>query len=257
MMQPSPDDIASGPSLLARVRVVLCQPSHPGNIGACARAMKTMGLQPLFLVQPKHFPHPEAQAMASRATDILESARVCATLDEALAGTVFAAAATARSRDLSHAVLTPREAAAHLIHEAQHGAVALVMGPEKYGLTMEQVNRCRVIVNIPANPDYSSLNLASAVQLLAYELRLAVLQPDAGVGKSHPAAVHEDMELFYAHLEQTMVDIGFLNPDAPKRLMQRMRRLFERARVEREELNILRGVLAAAQAAARKADKGE
>ena len=256
-MQPSSDDNASPAALLSQVRVVLCQTSHPGNIGACARAMKTMGLQHLFLVEPKHFPHAEADAMASRATDILESARVCTTLDQALAGTVFAAASTGRSRDLSHAVLTPREAAARMIEEARHGPVALVMGAEKYGLTMEQVNRCRVMVGIPANPEYSSLNLASAVQLLAYELRLAALQPAPMPQKRYPPATHEDMELFYAHLEQAMVDIGFLNPDEPRRLMQRMRRLFERSRVEREELNILRGVLAAAQEAARKADKGE
>lgn len=256
-MQTTKDGSGAPLASLAQVRVILCQTSHPGNIGACARAMKTMGLQDLRLVDPKHFPHAEADAMASRATDILESAQVCATLDEALAGTVFAAAATARSRDLSHPVLSPREAAARLIDEARHGPVALVMGPEKYGLTMEQVNRCRVIVGIPANPEYSSLNLGSAVQLLAYELRLAALQPGALPQKTYPPATHEDMELFYAHLEQAMVDIGFLDPQEPKRLMQRMRRLFERARVEREELNILRGVLAAAQEAARKSGKGE
>jgi tRNA/rRNA methyltransferase len=256
-MPSPPQTTDSHPPALARVRVVLCQTSHPGNIGACARAMKTMGLQELVLVEPKYFPHPEAQAMASRATDILEHAHVRASLDAALQGAVFAAASTARSRDLSHPVLTPREAAARMLEEAQHGPVALVLGPEKYGLTMEQVNRCSVIVNIPANPDYSSLNLASAVQVLAYELRLAALAPGPLPQKTYPPATHEDMELFYAHLEQAIVDIGFLNPSEPKRLMQRMRRLFGRARVEREELNILRGVLAAAQDVARKAGKAE
>jgi tRNA/rRNA methyltransferase len=256
-MESSSDSTAPPWPALARVRVVLCQTSHPGNIGACARAMKTMGLHELLLVAPKHFPHPESEAMASRAGDILEHARVCATLDEALAGTVFAAASTARSRDLAHAVLTPREAAARMIDEAQHGPVALVLGAEKYGLTIEQVNRCSVIVSIPANPDYSSLNLASAVQVLAYELRLAALQPGSLPQKTYPPATHEDMELFYAHLEQVIVDIGFLDPNQPKRLMQRMRRLFGRARVEREELNILRGVLAAVQDIARKAGKAE
>jgi tRNA/rRNA methyltransferase len=256
-MQSPSDDSPPPPPALAQVRVVLCQTSHPGNIGACARAMKTMGLQDLFLVQPRHFPHPEAEAMASRATDVLAGTRVCATLDEALGGTVFAAASTARNRNLSHAVLTPREAAARMIEETQHGPVALVMGPEKYGLTMDEVNRCSVIASVPANPEYSSLNLASAVQILAYELRLAALQSGGFAQKTYPPATHEDMELFYAHFEQTIVDIGFLNPKEPKRLMPRMRRLFERARVEREELNILRGVLAAAQEAARKAGKGE
>jgi tRNA/rRNA methyltransferase len=240
---------------LARVCVVLCQTSHPGNIGACARAMKTMGLTDLRLVRPRHFPHAQALAMASRADDILARARVCGSLDDALAGSVFAVASTARQRDLSHAVLTPREAAARMVEEATHGEVALVMGPEKYGLTMVEVNRCSVLVSVPANPAYSSLNLASAVQILAYELRLAALQPKAPAPHPYPPAAYQDMELLYAHLEQTMVDIGFLDPQAPKRLMQRMRRLFGRARVEREELNILRGVLAAAQAAARRTAK--
>ena len=254
-MDSASDRSAASPPALAHVRVVLSHTSHPGNIGACARAMKTMGLTQLVLVQPRHFPHPEAQAMASRATDILEGAQVCATLDEALAGTVYAAACTARGRDLSHAVLSPREGAARMIEEARHGPVALVMGPEKYGLTMQEVNACSVIVNIPANPDYSSLNLASAVQVLAYELRLAAMGQGVPAQKTYPPAAHEDMELLYSHLEQTMVDIGFLDPAEPKRLMQRMRRLFARARLEREELNILRGVLAAAQDMARKAGK--
>jgi len=232
----------------------MCQTSHPGNIGACARAMKTMGLEQLVLVNPKFFPHPEAEAMASRATDVLERARVCTDIDEALGGTVFAAASTARGRDLSHPVLTPREAAVRMIEEARHGPVALVMGAEKYGLTVEEVNRCSVIATIPANPDYSSLNLAAAVQLFAYELRLAALDPLPAQQEFAPAT-HEDLERFYAHLEQTLLDVGFLNPSAPKRLMQRMRRLFARARVEREELNILRGILAAAQEAARKGGK--
>lgn len=252
-MQP-PLDVEQPFAALARVRVVLCQTSHPGNIGACARAMKTMGLGDLFLVAPKHFPHAEAEAMASRATDILARARVCARLDEALDGAVFAVASTARERDLSHPVLTPREAAARLLDETRHGPVAIVLGSEKFGMTTEQVNRCNAIVSIPASPNYSSLNLAAALQILAYEVRLAALQPAPAPRKAHPPATRGDMELFFAHLEQTMLDIGFLKPDQPKRLMQRMRRLFERARVEREELNILRGVLAAAQEAARKGE---
>lgn len=246
-------DPATAP--LLRLRVVLCQTSHPGNIGACARAMKTMGLEQLLLVRPKLFPHPEADALASRADDVLARARVCDSLDDALAGTVFAVAGTARQRDLSHAVLTPREAAARMIEETAHGEVALVMGAEKHGLTMAEVNRCSAIVTVPANPAYASLNLAAAVQILAYELRLAALQPRAAGPSAYPPAAYDDMELFYAHLEQTMVDLRFLDPAAPKRLMQRMRRLFGRARVEREELNILRGVLAAAREAARRAGK--
>jgi tRNA/rRNA methyltransferase len=249
---PTPHAAAPAESPLARVRIVLVETSHPGNIGAAARAMKTMGLEALALVRPRHFPHSEAEAMASRATDILAAARVCSTLDEALAGSVFAVACTARSRDLSHPVLTPREAAARMIEEARRGPVALVMGPEKYGLKGEDVNRCSVIANIPANPEYSSLNLAAAVQLFAYEVRLAAEQIETLPQQTYPPAPHEDVEQFIAHLEQTMIDIGFLDPASPKRLMQRMRRLFARARLEREEVNILRGILAAAQAAARR-----
>jgi tRNA/rRNA methyltransferase len=252
-MQPS----VGSEAILAAVRVVLCQTSHPGNIGACARAMKTMGLQHLCLVEPRHFPHPEAEAMASRATDILERAQVCATLDEALAGTVFAVASTARDRDLSHQVFTPREAGARMVAEAGHGPVAIVLGSEKFGMTTEQVNRCSAIVTIPANPDYSSLNLASALQIFAYEVRLAALDPRPTQLRAHPPATRAQMEAFYAHLEQTMLDLHFLDPQQPRRLMQRLRRLFERARVEREEFNILRGVLAAAQEAARKAGKAD
>jgi len=236
------------------VRVVLCHTSHPGNIGACARAMKTMGLEHLLLVDPKHFPHEQAEAMASRATDVLARARVCADLDQALQGTVFAVASTARNRDLSHVVLSPREAAARMVDEARHGPVALVMGAEKYGLTVEEVNRCSVISTVPANPDYSSLNLAAAVQLFAYELRLAALEQPAAPQQLAPAT-HDDLERFYAHLEQTLLEVGFLDPAAPRRLMQRMRRLFARARLEREEVHILRGILAAAREAARKSGK--
>jgi tRNA/rRNA methyltransferase len=244
MTSPSAPD---SEQLLANVRVVLCRTSHPGNIGACARAMKTMGLEQLYLVNPGRFPDADADAMASRATDLLERARVCATLDEALAGTVFAAASTARWRDLSHAVLTPRESAERLVREAMHAPVALVFGPERTGLTVDEVSRCSVVASIPANPAYSSLNLGSAVQIFAYEARLAAMQIQSLPQEQHAPANYEEVELFFAHLEQTMVDIGFLNPAQPKRLLQRMRRLFTRARLEREEVNILRGILAAAQ----------
>lgn len=237
---------------LANVRVVLCSTSHPGNIGACARAMKTMGLEQLVLVNPKYFPHAEAEAMASRATDILAGARVCASLDEALTDCAYAVASTARNRDLSHEVITPREAAARLAGEARAASVALVMGAEKFGLTVDEVNRCNVIATVPANPEYSSLNIASAVQLFAYEIRLAALQVERLPQQEFPAAEHADVERFYAHLEQALLDIDFLNPKEPKRLMQRMRRLFGRLRLEREEVNILRGILNAAQQSARR-----
>jgi len=246
-------DASPAANALERVRIVLCHTSLPANIGAVARAMKTMGLASLYLVSPKQFPHADAEALASRATDILDAARVCATLDEALAGTVYAAASTARNRDMSHPVLTPREAAARIVEEAQRGPVALVMGPEKFGLTVPEVNRCSVIASIPANPDYSSLNLAAAVQLFAYEIRLAAEQVERLPQQTFEAATFEEVEMLYAHLEEALLEIGFINPKEPKRLMQRMRRLFARVRLEREEVNILRGILNMAQEHARAA----
>jgi tRNA/rRNA methyltransferase len=238
---------------LERVRIVLCHTSLPANIGAAARAMKTMGLASLYLVDPRQFPHADAEALASRATDILAAARACASLDDALAGTVYAVASTARNRDMSHPVLTPREAAARIVEEAQRGPVALVFGPEKFGLTVQEVNRCSVIATVPANPEYSSLNLAAAVQLFAYEIRLAAHRGQALPQQSFEAATFEEIEMFYAHLEQALLEIGFINPKEPKRLMQRMRRLFARVRLEREEVNILRGILNLAQDHARAA----
>jgi len=234
-------------ALLDNVRIVLCGTSHPGNIGAAARAMKTMGLRALCLVEPKRFPDPAADAMATRATDVLENALVHSSLDEALSGTVFAAACTARTRDLSHALLTPREVALRLMEAAARGPVALVFGPEKFGLTGEQVNRCSVLATVPANPAYSSLNLAAAVQIFCYELRLAAESIGSLPQESFAPATYEEVELFFRHLEQTLYDIEFLDPKQPKRLMQRLRRLFQRTRLEREEVNILRGILTAAQ----------
>ena len=242
-MSTAPAEAVSSPE----IRIVLCHTSHPGNIGAAARAMKTMGLDRLHLVNPKYFPSPEAEAMATHAADVLESARVHASIDQALAGTVFAAACTARNRDLSHAVLTAREAGTRLLQEAARGPVALVFGPEKTGLTVEEVNRCSVIAMVPANPLYSSLNLAAAVQLFAYELRLAAEAPETLPQEIFDPAAYQDVERLFEHLEQTLYDIEFLDPKNPKRLMQRLRRLFQRARLEREEVNILRGILAAAQ----------
>jgi len=232
--------------LLDRVRIVLCGTSHPGNIGAAARAMKTMGLDTLYLVGPRRFPDPEAEAMAARANDILDRAVLCSSLDDALKGTLFAAACTARSRDLSHALLTAREAGVRLIQEAARGPVALVFGPEKFGLTAEQVNRCSVIATVPTNRAYSSLNLAAAVQVFAYEVRLAAEGIASLPQESFEPATYEEIERFFEHLEGTLYAIGFLDPKQPKRLMQRLRRLFQRTRLEREEVNILRGILAAA-----------
>jgi tRNA/rRNA methyltransferase len=235
------------PSPLERVRIVLCGTTHPGNIGASARALKTMGLTSLYLVTPKHFPAAEADALASGAVDVLRAAAVCGSIDEALEGTVFAVACTARSRDLSHTVLTARETGQRLLSEAVHGPVALVFGPEQSGLTGVEVGRCAAIGMIPTNPDYSSLNLGAAVQIFAYEVRQAAEGVTSYPQETYAAASYGEVELLFGHLEQTLYDVGFLDPKQPKRLMQRLRRLFQRARLEKEEVNILRGILTAAQ----------
>lgn len=233
-------------STLSNLRIVLVETSHPGNLGAVARAMKVMGLTRLYLVNPKCAIDDEARARASGAVDVLDAVTVCASLDEALADTVLAAACTARRRDLPHPAYTPRQAAPMLLAQAQAAEVALVFGSETFGLSNEQLMKCRWLLNIPANPEYSSLNLGAAVQVLSYELRAAL--DDATLPlPQFEAAGHEAVEGFYAELERTLVAIDFLDPASPKRLMPRLRRLFARAGLEKEEVAILRGVLAAVQ----------
>ena len=225
--------------------IVLSRPSHPGNIGAAARAMKTMGFSGLRLVAPKSFPAIEANAMASGALDVLEAARVFDTLEAALADVVHAVGFSARSRDLSHPVRALREAAPDILGRAATGQVALVFGNETFGLSNEELARCQAFVNIPSNPAYGSLNLAAAVQVACYELATSAerFQPPAEPERT-PATV-EEVEGFHVHLERAMVASGFLDPAQPKRLMERMRRLFARAGLEREEVQFLRGMLAA------------
>ncbi|WP_194721598.1 RNA methyltransferase [Noviherbaspirillum malthae] len=234
-------------SVFSRLRFVLVETSHPGNIGAVARAMKTMGFSELVLLNPR-FPdattQEEALAFASGAQDVLERARVVGTFEEAIAGCNFAAALSARLREFSPPVATPRSLAASLAADPQLNA-ALVFGSERYGLPNEIIERCNVLINIPANPEYSSLNLAQAVQLLAYEARLA--QTGDGVGASvigfqGEAASVAQIDGMYTHLEEALVAIDFLDPDNPKKLMPRLRRLFSRTQLETEEVNILRGI---------------
>jgi tRNA/rRNA methyltransferase len=232
--------------LLANFRIVLCQTSHPGNIGAAARAMKTMGLSRLYLVQPKKFPHAEADAMSVGAIDILQNAIVCESLEQALTGCVLAIGLSARKRDLSHELVSARQAAlqAARIADSQQ-QIALVFGTEMSGLSNAELDLCQLLAMIPTNPDFSSLNLAAAVQVMSYELRLA-LTDEAAFDNSNaalPLASNEDVERMYRHLEQTLIKIGFLNAKEPGRLMQRIRRMYARARLEKEEVNILRGIL--------------
>ena len=229
---------------LSRIRVVLAQPSHPGNIGAAARAMKTMGLRRLYIVRPRRALDEQARAMSANAVDVLDRAVICATLDEALSDTTLQIAFSARPRELSHPALAAREAAAEAVGGARSQEVALVFGNELAGLANDEVLRCNRLAYIPADPACSSLNLAAAVQVVAYEVRLAA-GAAGGVRQAPEAefARHEDVESFYAHLERSLYASGFLHPEYPRRLMERLRRLFGRIRLEKDEVNILRGML--------------
>lgn len=239
--------------LLSRIRIVLCRPSHPGNIGAAARAMKTMGLSRLCLVSPKQFPDPEADTRATGAVDLLQQAEIYPSLKEALAGAVFVVGLSARRRDLGPEIGEPREMVARLLAAAAEGEVALVFGNETMGLSNEEIQLCHAAVSIPTNPDFSSLNLGSAVQVLCYEVRMAAFADRPPVSDTlatpfvSPTATHSEVEGFYEHLESVMTTTGFFNPEHPGRLIPKLRRLFGRIRLERDEVNILRGVLAATQ----------
>ncbi len=227
---------------LNNVRVVLSHTTHPGNIGAAARAMKTMGLRHLYLINPNHFPDAQAVAMAAGADDVLQYAVLCGTIDEALQDVALTVGMTARMRDISNEVSSPREAMPRVLQEAAMHPVALLFGTEMSGLTNEEASRAQLLVNIPASPDFSSLNLASAVQVIAYELAVAaeVFQPAAQILQPAP---HEQVEGLMAHLEKTLFEIGFFTTQNPQRMMQRLRRLYARARLESDEINILRGIL--------------
>ena len=234
--------------LANRLRIVLVETSHPGNIGAAARAMKTMCLSRLVLVNPMEFPHSDASARASGAVDLLEQAQVLPALDDALADCALVAGTSARQRGIGPPVLSPRECMARLQAAAAAGQeVALLFGRERTGLTNEELSRCHILVNIPSNPEYSSLNLAAAVQVLGYEWMLANgVGPVAAPSEDIPATA-EEMERFYEHVESAALETGFLDPANPKHLMRRIRRLFNRARPDQNEVHILRGLLSALQ----------
>ena len=232
---------------LARVRVVLSHTSHPGNIGAAARACKTMGLSQLWLVAPLRFPDAEAEARASGAGDLLAAARVVETLAEALSGTVAAVALTARPREIAAPQVAPREAAARLLPLTASGEVALVFGNEQAGLSGEEVALCSLLCQIPTSPVYSSLNLAAAVQILSYEMRLAASGGGRlrSAGPQLEAAGFDEIEALHAHLLATMTALEFHDPANPRKLEPKLRRLIARAQPLREEVNILRGLLTA------------
>ena len=234
-------------NLLARVRVVLIETSHPGNIGAVARAMKTMGLTELYLVKPRQFPHEEATARASGADDVLARAQHVETLDAAIAECSLVVGTSARDRKMAWPKLNPREMASKMLAMPGDRPVALVFGRERTGLTNEELERCHFLVQIPANPDYSSLNIAAAVQVLCYELRVAaeLSQGEQNALNDEALADAADVERMMVHLEETLVHIEFLDPDNPKLLMRRLRRLFARTQLLDNEVNILRGILTA------------
>ncbi len=237
--------------LLNNIRIVLCQTSHPGNIGSAARAMKTMGLQHLYLVKPDKFPDKQATALATGAADLLENAIVTETLSEALTDCAFVIGMSARKRYLSHQLVNAREAALQAGKIAASQPIAFVFGTEMSGLTNAELDCCQLLAMIPANPEYSSLNLAAAVQVMCYELRMALiengLEGKIEATKILPLATNDELEGFYAHLEETLLKIGYLNPAAPKKLSERLRRIYARARLEKEEVNLLRGVFTLTQ----------
>ncbi len=230
-------------------RIILVGTTHPGNIGATARAMKNMGLRDLVLVSPRYFPHEDATARASGAEDILEAARVVDHLDEALTDCVYVAGASARSRAIDWPYMEPRECAQRLAKENIAGNVAVVFGPEKSGLTNDDLDRCNTLLTIPTAPDFSSLNIAMAVQIICYEIRLLQHQPPEASEPDVPPATGAEYEHFYKHLESVLTESGFLDPDNPRLLMRRLRRLFVKASLDKNEVNILRGILTALEPA--------
>lgn len=238
---------------LSRVRVVLVRTTHPGNIGASARAMKTMGLNRLYLVAPARFPCAEATAMAAGADDVLFHAKVTATLEEALKGCGWVVGTSARSRSLPWPVQFPSDSVAGILAAARGGEVALVFGPEHSGLDNREVELCQRLVRIPTVPGFSSLNLAAAVQIMAYEIsQAAAPTPPPAAQPEARLATAEEMALLFDHLDTAMTAVGFLDPANPRRLTRRMKRLLQRSGLDLNELNLLRGFLAAIEGAVRR-----
>lgn len=230
------------------IRIILIATSHPGNIGSTARAMKTMGLNSLYLVTPKAFPDSRAREMAAGADDLLDAATVTENLDEALIGCQLVFATSARPRGLSLPGLTPALGAELVSKQDDATQIAIVFGREHSGLTNEELLKCHYHIHIPSNPEYSSLNLAQAVQIVAYELRMKLLAPKAEVAlRFDDYATADEIEQFYEHLKEVFIQIKFLKEANPRRLMQRVRRLFNRVNLEKMEVSILRGMLSQIQ----------
>jgi len=239
---------------MAEIRIVLVEPSHPGNIGAVARAMMNMSLRSLVLVRPRQFPHPEASARASGAEAVLAGARVVESVGEAVEGCGFIAATTSRERDQYFRVLDAREAAGRIVAESEHAPAAILFGAERTGLTNDDLESSHALVRIPADGEYASLNLAMAVQIIAYELFLAQSarteerRAGTGIPRTTPLATSQEMERLYAHLAEVMEEVGFRDrTQSGTHLMGRIRRFLQRAELDENEANILRGLLTAVQ----------
>ncbi len=233
-------------ALLSPIKIVLVETSHPGNIGGVARAMKNMTLCHLRLVQPKIFPHAEATARASGADDILAKANLYNTLQEAIADCQLVIGASARSRTISWPEISPRQAAAMCLTAPTQAPIALVFGRENSGLTNQELDLCHYLLKIPCNEQYSSLNLAAAVQVVCYELLVTAQQTSINIPATDeqiPLATAEQMESFYQHLQETLSDIGFLQPERAGSLMRKLRKIYNRTLLNRQELDLLRGIL--------------
>ena len=236
----------------AKIRIVLVNTSHPGNIGGAARAMKNMGLAELYLVEPREYPAPRAVWRAAGARDVLANAKIVGSVDEAIKDCGLVIGTSARERRIPWPLINPRECGDKIWQEAKSHQVALLFGREDRGLTNSELQKCHYHVHIPSNPDYSSLNLATAVQVLSYEIRMASLaRKDGKLPEMNewdqPLATADELELFHDHLATTMADLKFYDPDNPKQLLTRMRRLFNRTRMDKMEVSMLRGLLSAAQ----------
>ena len=242
--------------MLDQIRIVLVNTTHPGNIGAAARAMKTMGLRHLYLVKPYRFPSPEATARATHATDILENARICMSLEEAIDDCIAVFGASSRQRSVPVPMYTPRTAAVAIEQSKPQKPIAILFGRESDGLKNEELDRCQYLITIPTNPDYSVLNLAAAVQVIAYELRVTALTAEANEPSADEeivtGATGKELAGLWQHLEQMLIDIDFLNPKNPGFVMRRLQRLLQRANLSSREVKILRGVFTAAQRSSNK-----
>ena len=242
-------------NLMDNARIVLVNTSHPGNIGGAARAMKNMGIHNLVLVEPRDFPSGKADARSAGAQDVLEDALVVDTLAEAIQGCALVVGTSARSRNIPWPLLDPRETAAQALAELPKHQVAFVFGREDRGLTNEELHLCNFHVHIPSHEEFSSLNLAAAVQVITYELRMALLaanegdtpKPIWGTQWDEELATNDQMEKLFEHMAQTLIEVEFLDPESPRQLMARLRRLYLRARMDRIEHNIMRGILTAIQ----------